>query len=134
VSGALAAVQTAMLAVLRADAALLARISGLYDGPPSRPLLPYALITSSAVADWSHKSGLGREVSIGVAAFVDEGRSGELHAIADAIERALDHQLAPNIPPEWKLVTFRYARTRMFRVPDGPWSAIIDYRAQLLQR
>ena len=37
-------------------------LTGTYDGPPPRAGFPYAVIDTGEEADWSHKSGSGRDV------------------------------------------------------------------------
>lgn len=130
-SGAITALQAAVVEQLREDETLQASLTGIYDGPPARPAFPYVVIASSAATDWSHKTGTGREVSFGLALYVGEGDAALLHDLSAAAEVALAQPLTNQ--PGWTIVNFNFQRTRMTRVADGPWSALLDYRARLIQ-
>jgi len=52
------ALQTAIAAALVGNAEL----TGVFDGPPARAAYPYAALDATTESDWSHKSGIGREV------------------------------------------------------------------------
>ena len=56
------ALQTAIAGALNA----IADLTGVFDGPPARAAYPYAAIDTTTESDWSHKSGAGREVMVGI--------------------------------------------------------------------
>lgn len=129
--GALAAVQQLMVAALLQYRPLRRLVSDIYDGPPPLARLPYIALTTGAAIDWGHKTGIGRELSLGLTIY-DDGRSAaRLHRLLALTETALADGLAD--PPGWQLVSFTYRRSRILRSALSPWSGLIEYRARLLK-
>jgi uncharacterized protein DUF3168 len=102
-------------------------LTGVFDGPPARAAYPYAAIDAGNETDWSHKSGDGREVLVGVTIWDDQPV--RLHALADAVEAAL---AALGALAGWDLVTMRIIRRKVVRDVAGPWAAVLDFRARML--
>lgn len=114
-------------AALAAQLSTVADLTGVFDGPPARAAFPYAVIDASLETDWSHKSGIGREVM--VAATLWDDQPARLLALADVLEaRVFD--VAVN--DTWKLVSLGLVRRRTIRDVAGPWATAIDFRARLL--
>jgi hypothetical protein len=117
------ALQTAIATTL----SNIVELTGVFDGPPARAAYPYAALDATTESDWSHKSGLGREVLVAITVWDDEPV--RLHALADEV----DAQLQATGPVEsWQLVTMRLVRRRVVRNVAGPWAAAIDFRARML--
>ena len=102
-------------------------ITGVYDGPPARASYPYALLETGLETDWSHKSGEGREVLVGLTLWDDQ--PARLHELADAAEAAV---IGTADVEDWELVSLRLIRRRTVRDVAGPWAAAVDFRARLL--
>jgi hypothetical protein len=121
--------------MLRAAAvAALERVDGIgrvHDAPPLTAAAPHALVEIDAEADWSHKSGTGREIRLAVTLTRDGERPVRLRTAAGAAEAAL-LQLGSDLG-RWRLVTLRHVRTRELRRPPGAWSIVIEFRARLLE-
>jgi len=117
------ALQTAIAGALDA----IAELTGVFDGPPARASFPYSTIDAATETDWSHKSGDGREVIVGITVWDDQHV--RLHGLADSVEASL--QALPAISG-WQLVTMRLMRRRVLRDVAGPWAAAIDFRARML--
>jgi hypothetical protein len=117
------ALQTAVAGALNA----IADLTGVFDGPPARAAYPYAAIDATTESDWSHKSGEGREVMVGITVWDDQPV--RLHSLADAVEAQIE--ALPAIAG-WQVVTLRLARRRVLRDVAGPWAAAIDFRARML--
>jgi hypothetical protein len=117
------ALQSAVAAALDA----IADLTGVFDGPPARATYPYVTIDAATESDWSHKSGDGREVMVGITVWDDQPV--RLHGLADAVESAM--QLLSGTAG-WQLVTMRLMRRRVLRDVAGPWAAAIDFRARML--
>ena len=117
------ALQVAIAAALNAIDAL----EGVFDGPPARAAYPYVTLDASTESDWSHKSGIGREVLVATTLWDDQ--PARLHELADAVESAL---LGLSIEDAWQLVTMRLMRRRVIRDVAGPWAAAVDFRARML--
>ena len=117
------ALQTAVAAALSG----VSELTGVFDGPPARAAYPYAAIDATTESDWSHKSGAGREVMVGITVWDDQPV--RLHSLADAVEAQIE--ALPGIAG-WQLVTLRLTRRRVLRDVAGPWAAAIDFRARML--
>jgi hypothetical protein len=114
-------------AALAAALTSISDLTGVFDGPPPRATYPYAAIDASLEADWSHKSGGGREVLVAVTVWDDQ--PARLQQLADMAEAKV---LAIRISDEWQLVNLRLVRRRTVRDVAGPWATAIDFRARLL--
>ena len=130
-SGALEAVQRQLVARLQAHAALIDLISGIFDGPPARAKFPYIALTTGASLDWSHKGGVGRELSLALTIYDDGETAARVHRLMALVEEALEAGLAD--PAGWQIVTFDFRRTRILRRAAGPWSGLVEYRAKVLR-
>jgi len=131
VSGALEAVQRQLVARLQAHAALIDLISGIFDGPPARAKFPYIALTTGASLDWSHKGGVGRELSLALTIYDDGETAARVHRLMALVEEALEAGLED--PEGWQIVTFDFRRTRILRRAAGPWSGLVEYRAKVLR-
>jgi hypothetical protein len=105
----------------------VAELTGVFDGPPARAAYPYAALDATTETDWSHKSGRGREVMVAITLWDDQPV--RLHALADAVEAAVE---AVGTIVGWQLVTMRLVRRRVIRDVAGPWAAAVDFRARML--
>jgi hypothetical protein len=117
------ALQTAVAAALNGVGGL----TGVFDGPPARAAYPYAALDATTESDWSHKSGVGREVMVAITIWDDEPV--RLHSLADWVEAAMG-SLGP--VDGWQLVTMQLVRRRVVRDVAGPWAAAVDFRARML--
>jgi hypothetical protein len=117
------ALQTAIAGALNA----ITELTGVFDGPPARARFPDSTIDAATETDWSHKSGDGREVMVGITVWDDQPV--RLHGLADSIEASL--AALPAIAG-WQRVTMRLMRRRVLGDVAGPWAAAIDFRARML--
>lgn len=114
-------------AALAASIGTTSELTGVFDGPPARAAYPYAAIDASTESDWSHKSGTGREILVGITLWDDQ--PARLQALADAVEgKALSVQVGAS----WQLVSLGLIRRRTIRDVAGPWATAIDFRARML--
>lgn len=121
-----------------AAAAALGAIEGLgvYEGPPVQAGFPYAVADAGLEADWSHKSGSGREVRLAVTIRDKGERPARLRRLMAEAEAALAAIAGPFAG--WRLVTLQFLRARL--VPDGrgaggmgSWAGVIELRARMLE-
>jgi hypothetical protein len=123
------AVQAGLIAALR-QAAGLAALNGVFEGPAVRASAPYAEVQPGIAVDWSVKDRAGRELRPAVALY-DAGESparlqGLIGAVCEAIEampRGLDG---------WQVASLVFTRSRMLREAPGHWAATVDYRVRVL--
>ena len=130
-SSALEAVQQQVVVTLDAHVPLAELISGIFDGPPPRAEFPYIALATGASLDWSHKGGVGRELSLALTVYDDGETAARLHRVMALVEEALESGLAN--PIGWQIVTFDLRRTRIMRSAVGPWSGLVEYRARVLR-
>tara|TARA_R110001606_G_scaffold10272_8_gene44127 strand:- start:50 stop:448 length:399 start_codon:yes stop_codon:yes gene_type:complete len=130
-SSALEAVQQALVAALSGHVALMDMVNGIFDGPPPRADFPYIALATGASVDWSHKGGVGRELSLALTIHDDGDTAARLHRVMALVEEALEPGL--DDPDGWQIVTFDFRRTRILRSAVSPWSGLIEYRARVLK-
>lgn len=130
-SGGLEAVQRQLVTQLNGHAPLTDLISGTFDGPPPRAVFPYIALATGASLDWSHKGGVGRELSLALTIYDDGETAARLHRVMALVEEALEPGL--DNPAGWQIVTFDFRRTRILRSAAAPWSGLIEYRARVLK-
>lgn len=106
---------------------LVPELTGVFDGPPARATFPYVTLDASTEREWSHKTGIGREVLVAITLWDDQPV--RLHALTDEAEVAMDGLI---VSGEWQLVTLRLVRRKIIRDVAGPWAAAVDYRARML--
>jgi hypothetical protein len=125
------AIRSAVVAALRADAALMALLNGLYDGAPVQASQPYAAVAECAGSDWGAKGVDGRELRLSIALF-DKGETpARIAAMLGRVEvamRGLDGTVEG-----WRIVTVRFVRSRVARAVasqrrEGGWQGVVDYR------
>jgi hypothetical protein len=126
--------KSASEALAEAAMAALNAVDGLnhvYDGPPLTGAVPYARIEAGPESDWSHKSGVGRELRLAILLHDLGERPARLRALIGAAEAA-----AGGIEPEldgWRLVNLVFLRSALLRDKGAAWAAAIEYRARLLK-
>lgn len=109
----------------------LAGLNGAYDGRPLTGALPYAEVEAGPESDWSHKSGLGRELRLAILIRDKSERPARLRALALAAETATS-AIGPDLDG-WRLVNLIFLRGQLLREAGAAWAAAIEYRARLLK-
>ena len=82
-------------------------------------------------ADWSHKSGEGRELRLAILIRDKGERQDRLRGIVAAVEAATG-DVGPDLAG-WRLVNLAFLRGSMLRGTSAAWTAAIEYRARLLK-
>jgi len=130
-SGAVAAVQAALLAALKAHPVLSTRVTGLYDGPPPRAAYPYIVVSDSVAIDFSSKTARGRDISL-VVTLWDEARGPHMmHDTMSLIEDAV--QAIPTALGGWQVASLNFVRSRLLRTASGPWSGLVEHRVRVIE-
>lgn len=102
----------------------------VFDAPPVRGGVPYALVEEPVLGDWSTKSWAGFEGRVTLT-LVDAGeRPVRLRGLVAAAEDALA-TLAPAIGEGWRIVQFRLVKSRVTRGGSDRWSATSEYFVRL---
>lgn len=129
--GAAEAVQTAIVAALNDHPSLRQMIDGIFDGPPAQADFPYISVGGGASADWSHKTGRGREHRLAVTIWDDGDSPARLHRLMAEVEDAIEG-VGAEIGGH-HIVSLVFLRSRVLRDADGPWAGIVEYRARTLE-
>ncbi|WP_052071993.1 tail completion protein gp17 [Sphingopyxis sp. MWB1] len=109
------AVRARALALLRADAALGARVHGVFDGTPPRATPPYVAVEEAEGQDWGVKDRAGREVRltlalVGVGPVDVDGAAARIEALVPMLRGAAG---------DWTIAGARVVRTRFAFVRDN---------------
>ena len=128
-----ALLQAAAMTRLRASPALAA--IGVFDAPPVRAALPYAVVDEPLTTDWSTKSWSGCEARLATAIFDGGERPQRLRALSAAAEEALlslGGELGPDAEGTWRLAGIVLVRSRIVRGTER-WRADVEVRVRLYQ-
>lgn len=129
-SGAVAVLQQAAVAALRADPVLAEELSGVFDGPPPRARFPYLAIGDALEGDWSTKTEIGREIRLPLTLWDEEANPTRLNRLMAAAGDAL----APlsGVHQGWRIVSVQFLRSAVTRTAAGPWAGLIEHRIRLM--
>lgn len=122
-----ALVQAAMMAALDG-----LEVTGVFDAPPVRAALPYAVVEEAVLADWGTKDMAGREGRLAVAMYDGGERPVRLRELIGAAEDAVD-AMARDLGGGWRVVTLVLARSRVVREQGGRWVAMSEWRVRMLR-
>lgn len=124
------ALRRTLIAWLQADPVLLGLLNAVEEEAPPAASPPHCAIAASASADWSHKTGRGREVRIALE-IVDRGDDpANIRAIADRIEQRVA-TLAPQ-QDGFRVVVTQFLRSRAERRRSTVRAVLLEYRFLLL--
>lgn len=126
-----ALLQAAAVARLRASPALAG--TGVFDAPPVRAALPYALVDEPLLADWSTKSWTGREARLSVLVHDAGERPVRLRSLAAAAEEALlslGGDRGGELADGWRIAGVAPLRNRIVRGGER-WIAGIEVRVRV---
>ncbi|MFW2829112.1 DUF3168 domain-containing protein [Sphingomonas sp. ID0503] len=123
------AVQGAMVSALRSG--LGTQVSGVFDGAPARAAFPFVEIGDGEERDWSHKTGLGREIRLGVLVRDDGRSSARLQGLMGDVQDAV-LGMARELHG-FRVVSLVFVRSRVARDgAGGPWAGLVEFRARVL--
>lgn len=126
------AITGAVRAALAGQAALVARVNGIFDAPPLRTPRPYLLVDDPVLTDWSTKDQDGREVRIAVLV-KDGGQARQrVRALAGLVEAAIAGMPA-GLGDGWQVASCVLVRTRLVAEDASNLTAIIEHRVRMLR-
>ncbi len=104
------------------QAAIVARLNAVldvsvFDAPPVRGGLPYAVVDEPVLSDWSTKTWVGREGRVLLKLFDGGERPVRARALLAAAEEGLE-ALPPDLGEGWRVVRLALVRSRVLRVGD----------------
>jgi len=122
--------RAAAIAWLAADPALAAQLNAVCEEAPSRTSLPWLAIAASASADWSSKSGPGREVRLAMELHCRGDRPDTAAALVAAIEQRIE--ALPRTQDGFTVVTVQFLRARAEQRSESRHAILLEYRFRLL--
>lgn len=128
-------VQTGLQAALAGalqDHAPLGALTGVFDAPPVRAALPYAVVGEAMLADWSTKDANGREARVAVMLHDGGERPARLRLLAGEVEAAIA-AMPRDLGDGWRIVSLAFVRSRIVPNGAGRWIATSEYRARMLE-
>lgn len=123
-------IRAALLAQLRADEALMARVNHVYDEAPVKSTPPMIVLGPCTGDDWGTKDRPGRELRLGLTVEDDLETVSRISAIMPMID-AIVHRL-PRVIAGWRTGSLRLIRSRLLRLNNGRWNGVMDYRIRVL--
>ena len=130
-TGAVVAVQAALVAALKAHPSIGNAVSGVFDGAPARAPHPYIVVDGGIASDWSHKTARGREQRVGIVIHDDARRPARLHTLMADAERAIEAMA--RALDDHRVASVTFLRSRVARDPAGPWAGLIEYRVRTIE-
>lgn len=124
--------QAAIVDALSAHAPLADAVNGVFDAPPVRAALPYALVSEPVLTDWSTKDMAGREARSMVNIHDVAERPVRLRDLIGAAEDALAGG-TPAIGEGWRIVSLSLLRSRIIGDGDQQWIASSEFRVRMLR-
>ena len=124
------ALRAALIDWLASDPTLASELNAIVEEAPSRTSLPWLAIAASASADWSHKTGTGREVRVALELHC----RGDVPSSAGALIAAIEARIGamPPVQPGFQVVTSRFLRARAEERGESRRAALIEYRFRVL--
>lgn len=120
--------QAAIVAALQGHAPLYELT--VFDAPPVRGGLPYAVVGEPVLADWSAVEVAGREGRVAVTLHDAGERPLRLRAMLGEVEEQLP-ALAAAVGEGWHVAQLRLARSRMVRGRDEDWAATAEFTVRM---
>lgn len=119
-----------LIAWLRADPALTARLNAVEEESPVAASPPWLGIAASAAADWSGKTFAGREVRVALE-LADRTDGGAATAETMALIERRVATMAP-VQQGYRIVSTHFLRSRAERRAKGLRAVLVEYRFRLL--
>jgi hypothetical protein len=120
----------AIVAALRADAAVAGGVTAVFASPPVRSATPYALVAEAVVADWSAKDAAGFEARVAVELHDAREDGAVVRGLAEAA-RAAVAAMPDALGGGWRIVSRVFVRQRIVRV-RGQWVASVEFRVRAM--
>lgn len=126
----MAAVQSAVAGALRNSAPVMAAVSGIYDGPPSRAAFPYIALSDGSGSDWSTKTAPGREIRVALTVWDDGEEPARLYSLMHDVEAAVS-EIERDLDG-WRVASLAFVRSLVVRDPAGPWAGLVEHRVRVM--
>ena len=122
--------RAALLAWLAADPLLTASLTTITEEAPLRASPPWLGIVASASTDFSHKTGVGREVRVALELQTLGDDAGGTADLVAAIEARI--ALFPVAQPDFRIASLTILRARAEQRGEARRAVLLEYRARLI--
>ena len=102
----------------------------VFDAPPVRGGVPYALAEEPVLADWSGVGWEGRDGRMTVSVHDAGERPVRLRALSDGVIETLS-LLPVELGDGWRLIRFRLAKARVAKSGGDRWTASLEYAVRI---
>ncbi len=106
------------------------RLSAVFDAPPARCAVPYAVVDDPMLIDWSGTDFAGREGRLAVSLWDAGERPERLRALIAAAESAV-LAMGPGLAQGWRVASLLLVRSRVVRAGGDRWCATSEFRVRL---
>ncbi|WP_380783625.1 DUF3168 domain-containing protein [Sphingomonas sp. R86520] len=101
----------------------------VFDAPPVRGGLPYAVVDEPVLSDWSTKTWVGREGRVLLTLFDEGERPVRVRSLLAVAEEGLE-AVAPDLGEGWRVVRVALVRSRVLRVGDR-WRGTSEFLVRM---
>lgn len=124
--------QASLRAALRGHAPFSGGVTAVFDAPPLRAALPYALVDEPLLVDWGTKDMAGREGRIAVLLRDAGERPVRLRTLIGEADAAIE-EMPRALGGGWFVTSLALIRSRIVREGDGRWMAASEWRVRMLR-
>lgn len=126
------ALRAALIDHLKAQPTLSQDLSTITEEAPLRTSLPWLAIVASASADWSHKTGAGREIRIAV----ELQARGDDPATAASLVQSIEDAIGglPADQPDFRIASQQFLRARTEQRGGTIRAVLLEYRFRILAK
>ena len=122
--------RAALLAWLAADPLLAVSLNTITEEAPLRASPPWLGIVASASTDFSHKTGVGREVRVAIELQTLGDDAGGTADLVAAIEARI--AVLPAHQADFRIASLTFLRARAEQRGEARRAVLLEYRARLI--
>lgn len=124
------ALRAALIDHLASDPLIAPQLCTITEEAPARASLPWLAIVASASADWSHKTGEGREIRLAL----ELQTRGDEPATANALVQQIENRVAamPADQQGFRVASILFLRSRVEQRGGTTRAVLLEYRFRLL--
>ncbi|PAX07006.1 tail completion protein gp17 [Sphingomonas lenta] len=102
--------------------------AAVFDAPPVRSTVPYAVVDEPVIGPWGTKSWVGYEARVAVGLWDEGERPVRLRAMLGEVEEAVAG-LPPDMAGGWRVARVELVRSRLARGASDRWLARAEFVA-----
>lgn len=124
------ALRAALIEHLASDPLIAGQLCAITEEAPTRSSLPWLAIVASASADWSHKTGAGREIRVAL----ELQARGDDPVTANDLVRQIEDRIAalPQQHGHFRVASIQFLRARTEQRRGTTRAVLLEYRFRLL--